>query len=99
MRRFGRSNRSRERQRWDRELKAWLQKHLPEQCESCGTSYGLTVMHATKRRFIRTREDYFRAALVCWPEHQSFDEGIGADVHEKMAAFVDGLIEKRNGIH
>jgi hypothetical protein len=64
-------------------------------CESCGTNYGLSIMHATKRRFIENREDYFRAAIVCLPEHQSYDEATGDDPHGKMAAFVDGLIAKR----
>jgi len=52
-------------------------------------------MHATKRRFIQTKDDYFRAAIVCLPEHQSYDEATGENVHAKMAEFVDGLIERR----
>jgi len=64
-------------------------------CESCGTSYGLSIMHATKRRFIENKTDYFRAAIVCLPEHQSYDEATGDEPHGKMAAFVDGLIAKR----
>jgi len=81
---------------WHRELKQHLMGDLGIQhCESCGTSYGLSIMHATKRRFIKTRDDYFRAAIVCLPEHQSYDEATGENVHAKMAEFVDGLIERR----
>ena len=82
--------------KWHKELKQHLMGDLGIQhCESCGTSYGLSIMHATKRRFIETRDDYFRAAIVCLPEHQSYDEATGENVHAKMAEFVDGLIERR----
>ena len=82
---------------WDRELKRHLFETLGiEWCESCGTSYGLTVMHSMKRRFIQTKEDYFQAAVVCLREHQSYDEGVGENVHERMKEFVDGLVAKRS---
>lgn len=69
-------------------------------CESCGTpdGYGdakLTMMHAVKQRFITTEEQGKRAAKVCWGEHRAFDFATGNDVHEKMAEFVDRLIEAR----
>ena len=82
--------------KWHRELKQHLMGDLGiNYCESCGTSYGLSIMHATKRRFIETKADYWRAAIVCLPEHQSYDEGTGENVHERMAEFVDKLIEQR----
>jgi len=99
MRVRGASTRAKQHAVWQRELKQHLMGDLGiESCESCGTSYGLSIMHATKRRFIVTREDYFRAAIVCLKEHQSYDEATGENVHEKMANFVDGLIERRNRI-
>ena len=69
-------------------------------CESCGVPDGfgdqkLTQMHATKQRFITTREQCHRAAKVCWGEHRKYDEGTGENVHQRMADFVDSLIEKR----
>ena len=82
--------------RWHRELKEHLMGDLGIQhCESCGTSYGLSIMHARKQRYITDRDEYFRAAIVCLPEHQSYDEGTGNDVHARMASFVDNLIAKR----
>ena len=54
-------------------------------------------MHGLKRRRIQSRADYFRAAIVCLPEHQSYDEATGDDPHGQMAEFVDGLIGKREG--
>lgn len=95
MRRFGISNRSKDRRLWDRQLKEWFLEQGITRCESCGTDYQVTVMHALKRDYIKTREDYFRAALVCWEEHLPYDEGKGDDPHGKMAAFVDELIERR----
>lgn len=91
----GKSNRTKDHERWDRELTAWFLAQGIIRCESCGTDQWLTKMHATKRVYIKTREDYFRAALVCWPEHLSHDEGTGENVHERMAQFVDGLIASR----
>lgn len=95
---MGQSTRAKDRARWQRELKEWFRLNLPEQCESCGTTYQLTTMHATKRRFINTREDYFRAALVCWPEHVAHEEATGENVHQRMADFVDGLIQRRQAM-
>ena len=89
--------RTKQHRQWARELKQHLMGDLGiHSCESCGTSYGLSIMHATKRRFLSDRESYFRAAVVCLPEHQSYDEGAGDDPHGKMAEFVDKLIEARN---
>lgn len=81
----------------------WKKDHAHlKYCWSCGSrgepGNPITQMHATKQRFIRTREDSRRAAWVCWEEHKSYDEAQGVDVHEKMAAFVDGLIERINAI-
>ncbi len=82
--------------KWHRELKQYLMGDLGiDYCESCGTSYGLSIAHALKQRFITTREDYFRAIILCLPEHQKLDEGTGDDPHKYMAAFVDRLIAKR----
>jgi len=90
------SARSKKHLTWHKQLRRYLLEELQlSQCESCGTRFNLTIMHATKRRFIQSREDYFRAALVCQPEHQSYDEGTGENVHERMAEFVDRLIERR----
>lgn len=90
------NSRTKQHRRWGKELKQYLMGDLGiDFCESCGTSYGLSIMHATKRREIQTKADYFRAVIVCLPEHQSYDEATGDDPHSKMAAFVDGLIAKR----
>jgi len=92
------NSRTKQHRAWHRELKQYLMGDLAiDYCESCGTSYGLSIMHATKRRFIQTKDDYFRAAIVCLPEHQSYDEATGENVHEKMATFVDALIANRRG--
>lgn len=71
-------------------------------CESCGKPDGpgdakLTQMHSLKQRFLTTREGCRRAAKVCWGEHRSYDFATGENVHKRMADFVDGLIEARNG--
>lgn len=66
-----------------------------DHCESCGTTYGLSIAHATKRRFIQTKEDYFRAIILCLPEHQQLDEATGDDPHGRMARFVDEIITNR----
>ena len=91
------STRAKERLKWHRELKRHLFEHLGiQRCESCGTTWALSIAHATKRRFIRTREDYFRAAVLCLPEHQKLDEATGDDPHGRMAMFIDALIANRN---
>lgn len=69
-------------------------------CESCGQPDGfgdakLTQMHAVKQRFITTEEESKRAAKVCWGEHRSYDFATGENVHERMAEFVDSLIQRR----
>lgn len=89
---------------WEKE---WKEEHRHiRNCESCGQGENysdpdsrLTMMHALKRNKIGSgqadRADYMRAAKVCWGEHRRYDEATGPDVHERMADFVDGLIEKR----
>ena len=94
----GKSSRTANHAKWDRELTAWFLAEGITRCESCGTDQWLTKMHATKRRYVVTREDYFRAALVCWPEHLPYDEAKGPEPHKRMAAFVDGLIAKRKTV-
>ncbi len=70
-------------------------------CESCGQRETsdpmtrLTQMHATKRRFITTEEQSKRAAKVCMREHKLYEEATGENTHERMEAFVDALIAKR----
>lgn len=91
------NNRAKQHRKWHRELKQYLMGDLNiDYCESCGTSYKLSIMHSMKKRYIQTREDYFEAAIVCLPEHQSYDEGTGDNVHERMADFVRGLIAQRD---
>lgn len=88
--------RTKQHRQWHKELKDYLMGKLGIQwCESCGTTYGLSIAHATKRRFIKTRSDYFRAAILCLPEHQKLDEATGPNPHERMAEFIDRLIEQR----
>lgn len=84
--------------KWHKELKQYLLGDLAiSWCESCGSTYNLTIMHSMKQRRILTRSDYFKAAIICQPEHQSYDEATGDNVHERMREFVEGIIEKRNG--
>lgn len=88
---------SKKHRQWHKELKEYLMGNLGiEWCESCGTTYGLSIAHATKRRFIKTKQDYFRAAILCLPEHQKLDEATGENPHERMAEFIDLLIERRD---
>lgn len=90
------SERARRHARWQRELKHYLFEKLGiRRCESCGTTYGLSIAHARKRRFLKTREDYFRAAVLCLEEHQKLDEATGNNPHGRMAAFIDRLIQQR----
>jgi len=88
---------AKDKRKWHRELKQYLMGNLGiDYCESCGTSYGLSIAHARKQRFITTRDEYFRAAILCLPEHQSLDEATGENVHERMAEFIDALIANRS---
>jgi hypothetical protein len=82
---------------WDRQLKQWFLDNGITYCESCSTTRFLTVMHALKRRFILTKEDYFRAAVICQPEHHFWEYGDSQNpgTHDRMAAFVDRIIEQR----
>lgn len=99
LRQIGKNQLGIDKRRWNAEWKAEF-KHI-DHCESCGRPDGpgeskLTQMHGLKQRFITTREGCYRAAKVCWGEHRPYDEATGPDVHERMAAFVDGLIERRS---
>lgn len=80
-----------DKRKWHTDLKKWMEANLPPICENCGSGFGLTIAHATKQRFIRTREDYFRAALLCLECHQDAEFG----THERMAEIIDGYIERR----
>ncbi len=98
MRKIGKNALGISKREWNNEWKEQMKDVV--WCESCGNPDGfgdakLTQMHATKQRFITTREDCFRAAKVCWGEHKKYDFATGDDPHGEMAKFVDDLIAKR----
>ncbi len=62
---LGGSQRSKDRQKWERELKLWVEQNLPPYCEMCGTGLNLSKAHSKKRNDIKTKEDYFEIAILC----------------------------------
>ncbi len=85
------NNRTKQNRKWDRELKAeWASKGI-DRCEQCFGTFGLSLAHSKKRRFIYTREDYWEVALLC----QLCHENIEHSGHENMANEVRRIIANR----
>jgi hypothetical protein len=56
--------------------KATFQAKGIERCESCNSTYGLTIAHRKKRRHYRTVEelsDINEVLLLCLPCHQAIE--------------------------
>lgn len=56
--------------------KQFLDKGITR-CESCGTTYALTIAHRKKRRHYRTLEeltDWNEIILLCQPEHMEIEK-------------------------
>jgi hypothetical protein len=91
----GKSNRSKERQKWHKELKKIWQSG-PQVCEfryeGCTVGFMLTPAHSRKRRHIQTKEDYFEIAIACLNCHRILDEKMN---HETMRAEVLRAIANR----
>lgn len=96
MRTYGKSNRSKERRRWQRELAAYWKASPISYCEArlsgCVGSFGLSPAHSKKRRFIRTKEDYFEVVAACQNCHQQLDQKMS---HTEMEAKVKEIINAR----
>jgi hypothetical protein len=58
----------------------------------CFGTYGLSVAHSKKRRFIRTKEEFFQVIAACQFCHQQLDEYM---THAQMEAKVLEIIENR----
>lgn len=87
----GKSTRSKQRQAWDRELKAeWAMKGI-DRCEQCYGTFGLSLAHSKKRRFIENKADYWEVALLC----QTCHTNIEYSGHENMANVVREIIANR----
>lgn len=90
--------RTKERQRWHRELSAYWQEKGPiEYCEfrfpGCFGTYGLAPAHSKKRRFIDSKEEYFEVAAACLHCHRELDEKMS---HSDMKQAVKDAIRRRD---
>lgn len=92
----GKSNRSKERASWQREM---METYGPgERCEveGCSDTFGVANAHRLKKTKITTREEYVHGrAHLCGRHHRALDEATGPDVHKRMYDFITDLIERR----
>lgn len=72
----GKSNRSKERQAWQREMLETYQ-HITwcEWLEGCGSTFGLAHAHRVKKRYITTREEWLNIARLCQTHHDLLEHG------------------------
>lgn len=96
MNRVGKSNRSKLKYAWHKELHAEWQSKGINSCEfgydGCMRTFGNSLAHSKKRRFITTREDYWEVGLACQKCHEYLDNVLS---HEDMEAEVKRIIERR----
>lgn len=60
-------------------------------CEICGSSFGLSLAHRVKRRFITDDEEMFKVALICIKDHDAIERL----PPNEMFHIVNEIIEKR----
>jgi hypothetical protein len=88
--------RTKERNRWHRELSAHWQKNPITVCEvrfkGCWGTYGLAPAHSRKRRKIESKDQYFEVVAACQFCHRKLDEQMPQD---EMEAAVKRIIEQR----
>lgn len=87
------------RKKWHKELYQYLESQDLLGCEwpGCGSSLGLAAAHGKKRRFIHTREEYFRAVLLCQTHHHYVEYGNNNEpgTHERMDIIIQVLLDTR----
>lgn len=89
MNRYGKSNRSRERRQWAKELSEyWQAKGTIDYCElrlpGCVGTFGLAPAHSLDRRYIHTREQYFEVLALCQKCHWIVDREMPKDERERL---------------
>lgn len=90
---IGKSNRSTERRRWDKELKEWWKNEVGIfVCElryaGCMNDFGFALCHSKRRRFIKTREDYFEVVGGCVFCHNILDTQFSHDLTEQIVKHI-----------
>ena len=78
--------------KWAKELKKWFEKSSIRWCEKCGTTTPpLDIAHSRHRYDIKTRDQYFEAALICRACHKAID----SQKHEPTMEAIQALIASR----
>lgn len=75
-----------------RKIKEQFLKWEITRCEQCGGTFALGFAHRMKRRFIVTREEMMRVALLCQICHEKIEHS----GHEAMYEAITKIIEARN---
>lgn len=86
------------RHKWHKELIAWwVENDMPQYCELCGDTFGLSLAHSRKRRLIDTKELYFEVAALCQTHHHWVEYGSATEpgTHARMEKIIKEIIERR----
>jgi len=86
----GKSNRSKERQAWQREMLETYQ-HITwcEWLEGCGSTFGLAHAHRMKKVYVKTREEWLMVARLCQAHHDVLEYGDKQVMYDTITAIIE----------
>jgi len=88
----GKSNRSKNRQAWQREMLALYGYGKP--CAICGSTLNSFNAHRLKKTRIVSKDEYVHGRVpLCGFHHTALDEATGDNVHEMMFLTISNLME------